>query len=163
VNIMTTEMEQYIKELGRLFDKLCQAIEGLSEQQLNWHPPAPDANSIYVIATHTLGNARAWILGIACEQPIERDRQAEFRASGPDAAPLATAARALLAEMEHSLRALPPASLDEPREPSQQLRGVGAAEPLTGRGAITHVISHAATHLGQIELTRDLALANAGS
>src|ERR1700675_3666601 len=102
---MNSELEQYMKELRRLFDKLCQSIEGLSEQQLNWHPPAPDANSIYVIATHTLGNARAWILGIACGQPIERDRQAEFRASGADAAPLAVAARALLAEMEQGLRA----------------------------------------------------------
>jgi uncharacterized damage-inducible protein DinB len=159
---MTTEMEQYITELRRLFDKLCEAVEGLSEQQLNWHPPAPDANSIYVIATHTLGNARAWILGIACGQPIERDRPAEFRASGADAAPLAAAARALLAEMEQGLRGLGPASLDELREPRQQLWGAGTSEPVTGREAVLHVIAHAATHMGQIELTRDLALANAG-
>ena len=158
-----TEMEQYVKELRRLFDRLCQSLDGLSEQQLNWHPPAPDANSIYVIATHTLGNARAWILGIACGQPIERDRPAEFRASGADAAPLIASARALLDEIEQALGALEPASLDELREPRQQLWGAGTSQPVTGREAIIHVISHAATHTGQIDLTRDLALANAGS
>ncbi len=159
---MNSEIEQYIKELRRLLDKLCQSIEGLSEQQLNWHPPAPDANSIYVIATHTLGNARAWILGICCGQPIERDRPAEFRAAGADPAPLAAAARELLGKMEEGLRALPAASLDELREPRQQLWGAGASERVTGREAVLHVIQHAAIHLGHIEVTRDLALANAG-
>ena len=157
---MSGELEQYIKELRKLFDKLCGAIEGLSERQLNYHPPAPDANSIYVIATHTLGNARAWILGICCGQPIERDRPTEFRAAGADAGPLVAAARALLEEMETALRA-PDLALDELREPRQQLWGAGTSEPVTRREAVLHVIEHAATHLGQIELTRDLALANA--
>ena len=158
---MNGELEQYIKELRKLFDKLCAALEGLSEQQLNWHPPAPDANSIFVIATHTLGNARAWILGICCGQPIERDRPAEFRASGADAGPLVASARALLGEIEAALGAIDPVSLGEPREARQQLRGAGTGGPVTGREALLHVIEHAATHLGQIELTRDLALANA--
>jgi uncharacterized damage-inducible protein DinB len=159
---MNSEMEQYIKELRRLFDKLCQSIEGLSEQQLNWHPPAPDANSIYVIATHTLGNARAWILGIACGQPVERDRPAEFRASGRDTSPIVENARALLDEIEMSLRALQPDSLDRLREPRQQLWGAGTTEPVTGRQAILHVISHAAEHVGHIGMTRDLAKAALG-
>lgn len=156
---MTGELELYISELQRLLDRLCQGIDGLSEQQLNWRPAAPEANSIYIIATHILGNAQAWILGIACGEPIDRDRPAEFRAAGPDAAPIIEQARDLSRRIEQALAALPPASLDALREPRQRLWGAGTAEPVTGREAIMHVIEHAATHLGQIDVTRDLALA----
>jgi uncharacterized damage-inducible protein DinB len=50
-----------------------------------------------------------------------------------------------------------PESLDELREPRQQLWGAGTSQPVTGREAILHVISHAAEHVGHIGLTRDLA------
>jgi uncharacterized damage-inducible protein DinB len=155
-----TEVDTYTTELCRLFDRLCKSVEGLSEAQLNWRPPAAQTNSIYAIATHTLGNARAWILGICCGAPIERDRPAEFRAAGSEAAPIIASARALLAEIEDALRSLPPESLGELREPRQQLWGAGTAEAVTGREAILHVIEHYATHLGQIEITRDLVLAD---
>jgi hypothetical protein len=154
-----SEVDSYTKELRRLFDKLAVSLDGLSERQLNWHPPAAEANSIYAIATHTLGNARAWILGICCGQPIERDRPAEFRASGPEGALLVENSRALLEEIELSLRALAPDSLEQLREPRQQLWGAGTAEPVTGREAILHAISHAAEHVGHIGVTRDLAKA----
>jgi uncharacterized damage-inducible protein DinB len=157
-----TEVDSYTKELRRIFDKLYVSLDGLGEQELNWHPPAPEANSIYAIATHTLGNARAWILGICCGQPIERDRPAEFRASGQDAAHLVENGRSLLNEIEMSLRALQPASLDELREPRQQLWGAGTSQPVTGREAILHVIVHASEHVGHIAMTRDLAKAALG-
>lgn len=153
------EIEQYIKELRKLFDRLCRSVEGLSDEQLNWRPSVAQTNSIFAIGTHTLGNARAWILGICCGAPIERDRPAEFRASGNEAAPIIARAHELLAEIEEALRKLPAESLGELREPRQQLWGAGTSEPVTGREAILHVIEHYATHLGQIELTRDLALA----
>ena len=154
---MSSEIDIYTKELRRLFDILREALDGLSEQELNWHPPLAEANSSYAIATHTLGNARAWILGICCGQPIERDRPAEFRALGRDASPIVDNARTLLEEIELSLRALVPESLDDLREPRQQLWGAGTAQPVTGREAILHVISHAAEHIGHIGITRDLA------
>jgi len=157
-----TEVETYTTELRRIFDRLFAALNGLSERELNWHPPAPEANSIYAIATHTLGNARAWILGICCDQPIERDRAAEFRASGQDATHLIDNGRVLLDEIEMSLRALHPDSLDALREPRQQLWGAGTSQPVTGRQAILHVISHAAEHAGHIGMTRDLAKAALG-
>ena len=157
-----TEIDTYTKELRRIFDRLFAALDGLSERELNWHPPAPEANSIYAIATHTLGNARAWILGICCGQPIERDRPAEFRASGPDATLLVENARVLLDEIAMSLRALQPDSLDTLREPRQQLWGAGTSQPVTGREAILHVITHAAEHVGHIGMTRDLAKAALG-
>jgi uncharacterized damage-inducible protein DinB len=157
------EIDQYAKELRKLFGRLCKSVEGLSDEQLNWRPPAAQTNSIFAIATHTLGNARAWILGICCGAPIDRDRPAEFRASGKEASPIVAGAHGLLAEIEPALRKLPVESLDELREPRQQLWGAGTVEPVTGREAILHVVEHFATHLGQIEVTRDLAVSQAKS
>ena len=154
---MSNELALYSNELHRLLDSLIESIGGMDEAQLNWRPPAPDANSCYVIATHVLGNLEAWVLGIACGQPIERDRPAEFKATGPNAAPIVTRARDLARSVEEALAALPPAALDEQRQPPKTLWGAGPPEPRTTREALMHVIEHAATHLGQIDITRDLA------
>ena len=154
---MTGELPLYGSELRQLLDRLCATVEGLDEPQLNWRPPTADSNSVYVIAAHILGNLEAWVLGIACREPIERDRPAEFRAAGPHAAPLIAQAGELARRVEDALGALPPAALDEVREPSASLRGVGPAEPLTAREALMVTIQHAATHLGQLDITRDWA------
>ncbi len=158
---MTEELTGYATELKRLLDKVCGAIDGLTEAQLNWTPDAPETNSAYVIARHALGNAEAWVLGIACGQPVDRDRDAEFRAAGPDAAPLIDLARKLSQRIDDALAALAPAALDEPRDPPAALRGVGPAQPLTARQALMLAIDHAATHVGEIQLTRALALNSA--
>ena len=158
---MNAELNLYLAELHRLLDSLCQNVDGLSEAQLNWKPPAPEANSIYVIATHVLGNAEAWVLGIACGQPIERDRPAEFRAAGPDATPIVARARDLTRRIEEALAALDEAKVGELREAPPHLFGAGQPRSVTVREALMHVIEHASIHLGQIDITRDLALANA--
>jgi len=79
---MDAEIEVYSRQIQSLLDRICASVEGLSESQLNWQPPIEGANSAYVIAAHTLGCVRAWVLGIACERATGRDRPAEFRAAG---------------------------------------------------------------------------------
>lgn len=154
---MNADVALYNSELQRRIDKICGAIEGMTADQLNWRPSISDANSCYVIATHTLGNIRAWALGICCGHEIARDRPAEFRAEGHEAAPLIERARALKRAIEEALGALDPSTLDEERPARQELWGAGSARPVTGREALLHAIEHAAEHLGHIELTRDLA------
>ncbi len=159
--MMTPELTLYAAQLQTLIDRVCQAVEELGGAQLNWRPPVAEANSVYVIATHTLGNAEAWVLGIACGQPIERDRPAEFRSSGADAAPIVARARDLQRRFDDALRALPDSALDELRDAPPYLWGAGEARQVSAREALIHVIEHASNHLGHIDLTRDLALANA--
>lgn len=156
---MNAERTAYLNQIQRTLDRLCEAIGGLSNEQLNWRPPVTDANSIFVIATHTLGNAEAWVLGIVCGRPIERDRPAEFRSSGPDAGPIIERARELSHRIDSALRGLPDGALDEQRSPSQQHWGAGDAVSVSVRDALMHVVEHANSHLGHIEVTRDLALA----
>ena len=138
--------------------RVCDCLEGLSEGQLNWRPPIDGANSAYVVAAHTLGNARAWVLGIACGQPVERDRPAEFRASGRDAADLVAGAERLSQEIDASLAALAPSALDRRLVPPQRLLGEGEPREISVREALLHVVEHASIHLGQLQITRDWAL-----
>jgi uncharacterized damage-inducible protein DinB len=156
--MVTSEIAAYISQLKSLLDRLCGIAEGLDEAQLNRRPPIDGSNSIYVIMAHTLGNARAWVLGIACGQPVERDRPAEFRASGRDAVALVAKLRRLSYEIETALAALPPSDLEQRLVPPASLWGEGEPHEISRREAVVHVIEHAALHLGHLQMTRDWAL-----
>ncbi len=159
---MDAEIEVYGRQIRSLLDRICSSVEGLSEEQLNWRPPIDAVNSAYVIAAHTLGNARTWVLGIACGQPIRRDRPGEFRAAGRYTE-LATATRELSAEIEAALAALPPSALERRLVPSQELWGEGEPYEISVRQALIEVVEHASIHLGEIHVTRDLALREASA
>ena len=156
---MDAEIDLYLRELQRLLGRVCRCVEGLGEAELNWRPPAPDTNSLYVIATHILGNAEAWVLGIVCGQPVHRDRDAEFRASGPDPLALTSRAGRLSEEFANALRALPPSAMNEKRRQRPPLLGIGPADELTVRDALMRVLVHVLMHVGQMQITRDLAIA----
>jgi uncharacterized damage-inducible protein DinB len=152
---MNPEIETYNKYVRKQIDDILTALNGLNEEQLNQRPGVDGANSAYVIATHVLGNARAWVLGIACGQPLSRDRPAEFASSGSHES-LDKAATALFSEMDQAVGKLNPATLGDRFVPRQELWGEGEPHEIARREAFAHVIEHAAMHLGQIHLTRDL-------
>jgi uncharacterized damage-inducible protein DinB len=155
---MDAEIETLSRLLRSLLGRVSDCLEGLSETQLNWRLPVAGANSLYAIAAHTLGNARGWVLGIACGQPVERDRPAEFRASGHDAAKLVADAKRLSQEIAAALAALSPSDLDRRLVPLPMYWGEGEPYEISIREALLHVVEHASLHLGQLQLTRDLAL-----
>ena len=155
---MNAEIETYGREIRSLLARVCACLDGLSENQLNWRPPIDGANSAYVIAAHTVGNARAWVLGIACGQPVERDRPAEFRASGRDAGELVASARRLSDEIDAALPALSPSDLDRRLVPPKSLWGEGKPQEISVRQALIAVVEHASIHLGGLQITRDLAI-----
>ena len=155
---MNNELALYAAELKRQLDRLSAAVATLSKAQLNWRPATPGANSSYAIVSHVIGNMEAWVLGIVCEQPLRRDRPAEFAASGPDAANLIANARELVSRFEAALAALPPDALDQTRHPSKEHWGESEPEPITVRAALMHTTEHAALHYGQLQITKDLLL-----
>jgi uncharacterized damage-inducible protein DinB len=152
---MTPEIETYSNYIRKQIADIHAALKGLTDEQLNQSPDVPGANSAYVIATHALGNARAWVLGIACGQPLSRDRPAEFASSGTYEE-LGNAACALSGEISEALEKLDPSTLDDRFVPAQELWGEGKPHQIARREAFAHVIEHAAMHLGHIHLTRDL-------
>jgi hypothetical protein len=155
---MDAEIEGYRRQIQSLLERVCACLEGLSEEQLNWRPPVHGANSAYAIAAHGIGCARAFVLGIACGQDVERDRSAEFRALGPDATDLTAQARRLSEDMETALAALPPSALDQRLLPPRSLFGEGELKEVSVREVLLDVVEHTSLHLGQLQIMRDLAL-----
>jgi hypothetical protein len=136
--------------------KVVAAVEELPASSLNAMPAIEGTNSPYVLAAHTLGNARAWVIGIACGQDISRDRPGEFASSGADAAALRDELARLEREMAEALPRLTPADLDRRFLPRQDLWGPNPVREITVRRALLNVIEHASLHLGHLEITRDL-------
>lgn len=66
-------------------DRLLQCLEGLNKEQLNWRPPAPNTNSLYALAVHTMANAEENILYTLYNRPSPRNREQEFLAQGVSA------------------------------------------------------------------------------
>jgi uncharacterized damage-inducible protein DinB len=155
---VVSEIETYSKYIRKQIADIHEALSGLSEEQLNRAPDVQCANSGFVIATHVFGNARAWVLGIVCGQALRRDRPAEFVSSGTYDA-LGKAAAELSAEIEEALAEIDPTTLDDRFVPAQELWGEGEPHEITRREGLAHVLEHASMHLGQIQVTRDLVLA----
>ena len=152
---MNADIETYSDQIRSLLGRVCGTLEGLSQEQLNRRPPLPGANSAYVVAVHTLGNARAWVLGIACGRPLRRDRPAEFASSGAHG-DIEAEHHALSEEIGRALANFDPARLEERLVPPGELWGEGEPHEISRRQALLHVIEHASIHLGQLQVTRDL-------
>lgn len=124
-------------------------------EEVNWRPPAPETNSIYVLGVHSMGHLRQGIIGVLGEGSQERDRDAEFLAvATPDNLPI-PGWDATREQMAAVLRNLGPEVLDRVYEPINRA-------PMTGMALMMLMTRHTALHEGHAELTRDLARAALG-
>src|SRR5438132_215014 len=131
---MNAEIETYSTYIRKQIADVHAALKGFSEEQLNKQPDAPNANSGYVIATHVLGNARAWVLGIVCGQPLRRDRPGEFVSSGTYEE-LGKAACPLSGEIDAALAAVDRSTLVDRFVPAAERGGAGKPQVLSRRQA----------------------------
>ena len=156
-----TELEELQGAILRRLDLVVETIESIEPRRLNDMPEIEGTNSPYVLGAHVLGNARAWLIGIACEQDISRDRPGEFASSGESAARLRAQLTDLEGEMADALPRL--TDLDKRLMPRQELWGPNPVQEISVRQALLQVIEHASLHLGHLEITRDLLRNPAGS
>jgi len=145
----TRELDAFHGFICRSIDRIVACLDGLDERQMNWRPSAPQTNSLYVLATHTMANAEANILGTLCGQEIARQRDDEFAVWSSSAADVAAQWRDLRERLTIALGRIDPEELE--REHSHPRRGM-----LTGREILIVAARHAAEHMGHAELTRDL-------
>ena len=143
------EINLYWQKICNTVDELVACLEGLDSDALNWKP-LDDANSLYVLATHTMGNVRYNSLNVLCGQPITRDRDAEFVASGASSADIVAHWNELKVQISNAIEELPSTELDQERDHANY--GI-----ISGRELLIVVARHAAEHYGQAQLTRDLA------
>jgi hypothetical protein len=150
VVVAASEIESLRLRLFEEFDRIVRVVDGLDEDAMNWKPDAASANSLLVLATHTLGAAEEHILHQLCGNTIDRSRPAEFAAVG-SGAHLRDRAEDVKRRIVAALRGIDTALLDEERDTPVGKRPM--------RSWLVHAVAHAADHAGQAELTRDLWLA----
>lgn len=154
---MNPHLAASLAVLEEMYDGLAGLIRPLDEDCLNWSPPVADSNSIAALTRHIAGSVDSW-LSWALDEPLQRDREAEFRARHPSGE--------LLALLEQSRRRV--------REQFTRLEGIDPGVvrhtrrlhadqqvPLTVAWCIEHAVIHAGEHWGQIQLTRQLYAARA--
>ena len=145
---MQTFFSDYLNLLQDCHNGILQAIDGLPADALDW-VPGQDMNSISVLVFHTTGSVRFWIGDIAELEPSHRDRDAEFRVRGVGTDDLK---KRLTENLEYARAALEKMSLKD----LETVRALPDGREHTIGWALLHALEHATSHLGQIQITRQL-------
>lgn len=146
--------EEYLVYVESALDQQLAIAAGLGDERVNRLPDLDGANSPYAIVTHCLGVMEYWGGEVVAGRSIERDRAAELRAVGT-LAELTPRVEAAKARLRADVATAEPDA--PPRKPPS-----GPVEPGYGTqgGVLMHIYEELAQHLGQLELTRDLLLAD---
>lgn len=151
---MVPEVETYWGFILSSVNHILACMDGLPEEDLNWRP-LENANSLYALATHTMGNVEENLLEILGGQAVHRQREAEFAVQGSSFELLNHRWSELQGRIAAMLDQLPATELDRVHEHPR--RG-----QVTGREVLIIVARHAAEHMGHAELTRDLLYSERG-
>jgi uncharacterized damage-inducible protein DinB len=140
--------EDYLNNLRELHSDIEKALDGLTPVALDW-TPQPGMNSIGVMVFHLTGAERYLIGEVVAGQASNRDRDAEFKVKGMDAAALVKRLADNRAYISGALTGLTLADLEARRMFRHQ-------REVTVGWVLGHALKHTATHMGQIQLTREL-------
>jgi Protein of unknown function (DUF664) len=129
-------------------------VEDLGDDMSNRRPGLPGANSPFAILTHCLGVMEFWGGHRISGREFERDRPAEFVASGK-VSDLADRVRIQREKLAADLADFEPFDKPNGDIPEDDL-----AVPLgrTKGAVLVHIYEELAQHRGQMEITRDLLL-----
>jgi uncharacterized damage-inducible protein DinB len=152
---MVAESEQLALALADIGRQVLRELSDLPENVLNRSVELPEANTLFALATHLVGAAEFWAVSVAGARKIDRDRAAEFVASGTYA-DLERRYSAWMLALDDVLSRRSTDELNQHVElPPEQRDTLGSQQP-TLRACVLHAIEHSALHLGHIQLTRAL-------
>lgn len=148
---MAISVDDFLLFCHRTIDGYRSALHRLDDVLVNTAPDIADANTPYRLTIHAMAACEWWTSHIVCGHPSDRDRDAEFVATG-------TVAQALAA-LDHTS-----ATLDALRPDLEAARVVqGPASTTKPLGAewtvgacLIHAYEELAQHLGHLEITVDL-------
>jgi uncharacterized damage-inducible protein DinB len=139
--------EDYLLNLQELHKDIIDSLKDLPLAALEWSPAA-DMNSIDVLVVHTVGAQRFLIGEAVGGDPANRDREAEFRIHGLDA-------EALIMRLNQSLEYIRSVLERLTTENIASLRDFRGRERSVA-WILDHALKHTATHMGHIQLMRQL-------
>ena len=148
-------VDDYLYFVDEALDGMVRIVTELGDELANRRPDLPGANSPYAVLAHCLGVMEYGAGYLVAGRVIERDRDAEFRASGPVAALVERARRArrqLQSDMADLEPYAPPRGVPHPADADLPLAR-------TQGGALIHLYEELAQHRGQMEGCRDVLLA----
>jgi uncharacterized damage-inducible protein DinB len=152
----TPESQMYADAIIDKLERIISCCDDRSAEEINTRPPAPESNSLHVLAVHTMGNVREAVLEVLLGQPVNRDRDAEFAATGGSTAEIRSEWDKLKPVIHGAISQLSSDALDA--EYHSHRRG-----KMTGRQLLLFTANHASEHVGHAELTRDWILSQSGS
>ncbi|MCY3834568.1 MAG: DUF664 domain-containing protein [Chloroflexi bacterium] len=127
-------------------------MDGLSSADLDWSPGA-DMNSLCVLAVHVTAAERFWI-GIGINDVSERNRPAEFMASGYELEALKARFSANIAFYREAFEKQELSGLVEEVDVGQFMDR--PSQVVTRGYALLRGLDHTAEHLGHAGMTRQL-------
>ena len=142
--------EEYLFYVDNALDGMVEIVCELGDDLANRRPGIPGANSPYAILTHCLGVMEYWGGHVVAGRPRDRDRDAEFVATGivGDLVERVHRAREQLAA---DVAGADPSA--PPRNPPPDYRDLVT----TTQGAVLlHIYEELAQHHGQMEITWDV-------
>ena len=146
--------EDFLFFLDEVLDAMVRIVEALGDELACRRPRVGSINSPYVALTHCLGVMEYWGGEVIAGRESNRDRDAEFRATG-SVSDLVNWARRARNQLASDLEGI------EPYEPPRgRVNKNDASLPLGASqgGALVHIYSELAIHRGHIEICRELLL-----
>ncbi len=146
-------MEKYFEALLDRLDELHRGVnETLDElpvEAIDWIP-APEMNSLAVLITHMTGSERYWIGDVILGDLSFRNRNAEFRVQGLDAAALKKRLADVAAYEKSAFEQLQVSELGQDRIAPSDGRSCTVA------WALNHTLEHTALHVGHIQILKQM-------
>jgi uncharacterized damage-inducible protein DinB len=152
---MTGEARQFEAVLQRIVQTALEQFQDLPDTDLNRQLELPESNTAFALATHLIGSAEYWVLEVAGGYNVQRDRLAEFHATG-SGTDLVERYHRWLTAMHEVLNVLPNEQLEQPARINPRFHPSLEDKPMTVREALLHAVEHCAIHQGHLELTRQL-------
>ncbi len=145
-------VEDYLYFVDEALEGMIAVVTELGDEFANRRLDLGGANSPYAVLYHCLGVMEYWGGALVAGRSIERDRDAEFRASGL-VAELVRRARQARRQLGADIADLEPLA-----PPRGTPRPEDADLPLarTQGGVLLHIYEELAQHRGQMEVTRDV-------
>jgi hypothetical protein len=143
--------EDYLYFADRALTGMAAIVAELGDDQAN-RPAYVGANTPYALLHHCLCVVETWVGGFVHGRAIERDRDAEFTATGV-VEELLTRCERVRQQMRGDVLAAEPDRFLVQEPPAAFL---GPPTRLTQGGALQHVFEELAQHHGQMETLRDV-------
>ncbi|MBW8171856.1 DinB family protein [Ornithinimicrobium sp. Arc0846-15] len=150
--------DAYLHFVDKALDGMLRTVVDLGDTIANERLELDQTNTPYAIVNHCIGVIEFWAGHKVAGRPSDRDRNAEFLASGSNA-DLVERVRVTREQLAVDVAA---AQFDQPCVGQDRPDTSNIPEGCTQGGALVHVLEELTQHRGQLEVTADVLKVKGG-